>query len=67
MGRLYDMKLAIEDVIARKGVEEYVTKGKISAQAGFVLSLVKRDGPDDPVKIERLRTAVFEVLGEQLY
>ncbi|MDP2300003.1 MAG: hypothetical protein U1E08_04260 [Coriobacteriia bacterium] len=66
MGRLRDMVWDIEALIVRKGLDEFGTKGRISANAGFVLSLVNDRTPDDPTKIERLRQAVYDVTGERI-
>lgn len=66
MGKLSDMVWDIEALIARKGLDEFGTKGRISANAGFVLSLVSERTPDDPDKIQRLREAVFNVTGERI-
>lgn len=66
MGRLSGMVWDIEALIARKQLDEFGTKGRISAKAGFVLSLVDERTPDDPDKIQRLKDAVFDVVGERI-
>ena len=66
MGKLSDMVWDIEALIARKGLDEFGTKGRISASAGFVLSLVSERTPDDPDRIQRLKDAVFTVTGERI-
>lgn len=66
MGRLHGMLWEIERLIVSKGLDEFSTKGRISANAGFILSLVNDRTPDDPDKIQRLKDAVFEVLGERI-
>lgn len=66
MGRLRNMVWDIEAIIARRELDEFATKGRISANAGFVLSLVNDRTPDDPDKIERLRQAVYDIIGERI-
>jgi len=66
MGQLSRMVWDIEALIARKGLDEFMTKGRISANAGFVLSLVDERTPDDPDKIQRLRDAVLLVTDEKI-
>jgi hypothetical protein len=64
VGQLYDTIERIEQVIAQKHLEGFKTKGLIALRAGFSLALVDRGTPDDAAKLERLRQAARQVLGE---
>lgn len=66
MGRLYDAKLKLEQVIREKQLNEANTKGTLSLQSGLLLALVRQDTPDDPVKLEKLRKAAKALLGTDL-
>lgn len=63
MGALYDVKLSIEQAINAKKLDVAKTNGSIALKAGVLLALVSPSTPDDPVKLQRLRTAAKEVLG----
>jgi hypothetical protein len=43
-----------------------VVRGKIALQAGFLLSLINPNSPDDPVKIEKLKKAAESVMQVKL-
>lgn len=66
MGQLYDMVQQVDQLIQRKGLPFAKTKGLVVIRAGFSLVLIEPSTPDDPAKAERLRTAVKDVLGENL-
>lgn len=66
MGQLYQAVRSIEQIIARKTLDDFKTKGLISMKAGFFLSIITADTPDDPERITRLRSAAEEVLGEKM-
>ncbi|MBU4556107.1 MAG: hypothetical protein KJ747_04480 [Actinobacteria bacterium] len=66
MGQLYQAVSAVEQVISRKGLDDFKTKGLISMKAGFFLSIVNSTTPDDTQKIGSLRSAAEEVLGEKM-
>ncbi len=66
MGQLYQAVSAVEQVIARKGLDDFKTKGLISMKAGFFLSIINSTTPDDATKITSLRSAAEEVLGEKM-
>jgi hypothetical protein len=66
MGQLYEMVQQLDQLIQRKGLPFAKTKGLVVIKAGFSLVLVEPSTPDDPSKIEKLRTAVKEVVGEKL-
>jgi hypothetical protein len=66
MGQLYEMVQQLDQLIQRKGLPFAKTKGLVVIKAGFSLVLVEPSTPDDPSKIEKLRAAVKEVVGEKL-
>lgn len=66
VGQLYDTIQRIEQVIARKNLQPFRTKGLIALRAGFSLSLVEAGTPDDAGKVASLKRAAQDVLGEPL-
>jgi hypothetical protein len=64
MGLLYETVKRVEAAIERKGLPLYKTRGLIALKAGFLLGMVVADTPDDADKIEHLKAAAREVLGE---
>jgi hypothetical protein len=65
MSQLYDAKVKVEQLLAKKG-DATELRGKIGMRIGFLLSLVTPASPDDPVRLDRLKKAVAEVLQEKL-
>lgn len=66
MGKLYDAKARLEQVIRDRGLDASRLLGKISLRSGTLLALVLPDTPDDPAKLERLRAAAKELLSIDL-
>ena len=66
MGILYDHAVKIEQHIESNGLDVFKTRGALAMRSGFIISLIKPDDPDDPMKIELLRKAAEEVLGLRL-
>jgi len=66
VGKLYDYAQRIEEHIQRNNLDVFTTRGAIGMKAGFIVSLITPNDPDDPVKIEKLRNAVQSVLGIRL-
>lgn len=66
MGQLFGAVQAVEQIIARKGLDDFKTKGLISMKSGFFLSIITPDTPDDSAKLTSLRAAAEEVLGEKM-
>jgi hypothetical protein len=66
MGRLYDAKLKVEQIIREKNLNEAETKGALSLKSGLLLALVRQDTPDDPVKLEKLRAAARALLKSEI-
>ena len=65
MGQLYQTIQRIEQVIARKNLQPFRTKGLIALKAGFSLALIEAGTPDDDAKQASLERAAAHVLGEQ--
>lgn len=65
MGRLYEAVGRIDSTIARKGMDTFKTRGLISMRAGFLLSLVRPDDPDDEERLAVLRDVCCDVFGER--
>jgi hypothetical protein len=66
MGRMYEMVQRIDSIIDRKGLDAFKTKGQISLECGFFVSLIGPDEPDDDQKIRTLADAAQRVLGEPI-
>jgi hypothetical protein len=66
MGQLYDARVKVEKLLTEQNGDVTELRGKIGMRIGFLLALVTPKSPDDPVRLERLRQAVAEVLHAQL-
>jgi len=66
MGKLYDAKLKVEQLIAERKLNETEVKGQLSLRSGLLLALVREETPDDPTKLEKLRAAVRAVLKAEI-
>jgi hypothetical protein len=66
MGQLYDAKVKVEQVIEQKKLDAVQIKGKLSLKSGLLFAIIRPNTPDDPVKLEKLRAAVRELLGVDL-
>lgn len=66
MGVLHDLKNSVEATAASQGRDVCLVRGEISRKAGFMLALIGPSSPDDPDKIDRLRSAAFEILNTRL-
>ncbi len=66
MGKLYDARLKIEQIIDARKLDPVKTKGEIGLKAGLMLAFVNAGTPDDDTKLARLKGAVKEVLGENI-
>lgn len=64
MGLLYQTIQRIDEVIERRALQGFRTRGLIALKAGFSLALIEESTPDDPAKVHRLKEAAREVLGE---
>jgi hypothetical protein len=66
MGKLYDAKVRLEQVIREKRLDEAEVKGRLSLKSGVLLALVRPETPDDPAKLEKLRAAARQVLRAEI-
>jgi hypothetical protein len=66
MGKLYDAKVRLEQVIREKRLDEAEVKGSLSLKSGVLLALVRPETPDDPAKLEKLRAAARLVLKAEI-
>ncbi len=62
--KLHALVLRINQVIERKKLEPFSTRGEIALQAGFGLGFIDAETPDDPEKLTKLEAAASAVLGE---
>lgn len=64
MGRLFDLCRRVSDQLERSHTEPIAlvrAKGEIAAKAGFLVTLVSPNDPDDAEKIRRLQAAAHEL------
>ncbi len=66
MGRLYDAIRKVDGLIESKGLDAFQVRGQISLKAGFFMAIVTPEDPDDPDRIAALKSAVREIIGEDL-
>ena len=64
MNQIFRLKQKIDELIVSKGLDRFRTYGEIGLKAGFMISIISENSPDDPGKINSLRSAVKGVLGE---
>ncbi len=62
MGKLFDARQRIDQVIAQRNLEAVQVRGAIGLKAGMLLGLILPSTPDDDDKLQRLRAAAREVL-----
>lgn len=63
MGKLYDACKQVIDYIDSSGQDVFKARGSIAMRTGFLITLVREDDPDDPVKVKAVVDAAQEVLG----
>lgn len=66
MGKLYDYCCRIQEHIERNDLDVFKTRGELALKAGFLITLIGPDDPDDPARIAALRDAARETLGLEL-
>ena len=66
MGRLYEYAVRIQKTIESRDLDLYKTRGALAMKAGFIVTLIQPDDPDDPDRIQALREAAREVLDLEL-
>jgi hypothetical protein len=62
MGKLFDAKQRIDELIVQHGLDPVQTRGSIGLRAGTLLGLIMQSTPDDETKLKRLTEAAKEVL-----
>jgi hypothetical protein len=62
-GELWRTVQRIDELLAGHGGNRFKLRGLIAMKAGFALDLVEPDSPDDPERLQRLRSAAAAVLG----
>lgn len=63
MGKLYEACRQVIDYIDSSGQDVFKARGSIAMRTGFLITLVREDDPDDPVKVQAVIDAAQEVLG----
>lgn len=66
MGKLYDYCQQIQSHIDTNHLDVFKSRGELALRCGFLVSLIGPDDPDDPQKVEALRSAAREVFGIDL-
>lgn len=66
MGKLFDFSQQIQKHIEDNNLDVFRTRGELAMRCGFIVTLIKPDDPDDPGKIEALRSAAKTALGIDL-
>lgn len=61
MGKLYDVRMKIEQITKDRNLDPFKTKGELTLRCGFMISLIKESTPDDEEKLKKLKNAVREV------
>ena len=64
-GALWALSRKIDRIIARKGLDVGMTRGEIGLRAGVLMNF-DENTPDDIIKINGIKMAVREILGEEL-
>lgn len=65
-GQLYRLVQRIDEITVRAGLDRFKLRGKIAFKAGFSLDLIDPDTPDDPGRVQKLKSAASEILGQPL-
>jgi hypothetical protein len=63
MGKLFEYRNIVEDKVKALGKDKFKVKGEIGMKSGLVLGMIDANTPDDPAKVQALKTAIKEVLG----
>jgi len=66
MSQIYRLKSRIDELIASKRLDKFKTYGEIGLKAGFMISIINENSPDDPARANSLRAAVKDVIGEAI-
>lgn len=62
MGQLHELKQRIDQAIVVHKLDATKTRGMIGMKAGFLIGMIDANTPDDPAKLQKLRTAAQEVM-----
>lgn len=62
--KLHALVQRINEVIERRKLDPFATRGEIALRAGFGLGFIDAETPDDPDKLASLKAAARAVLGE---
>lgn len=65
-GQLYRLVQRIDEITVRAGLDRFKLRGRIAFKAGFSLDLIDPDTPDDPGRVQKLKSAASEILGQPL-
>jgi hypothetical protein len=66
MGKVYDYCQKIQEHIDASGQDVYKARGAVALRVGFLITLVKPTDPDDPERIEALKSAAKDLFGLSL-
>ena len=66
VGVLYEYCERIQQHIQGNGLDVFRTRGELALKAGFLITIVEPNDPDDPQLIQSLRQAALDVLGLRL-
>lgn len=65
MGTLYDLSTSVMRTLEMRHDGDPMgllrAKGNLCTRTGFMVSMIARNDPDDPAKIEKLRQAAVEL------
>lgn len=62
MGQLFELSKKIDEIITQKGLDKLPTRGKIGLKSGILMAFNEKT-PDDPEKIQKIKSAASEILG----
>jgi hypothetical protein len=67
MGKLYEYSQQIQKHIEANNLDVFKSRGELAMRCGFIVTLITPDEPDDPAKMEALRSAAKTVFNLDLY
>ncbi|HUE23024.1 MAG TPA: hypothetical protein VMQ86_15165 [Bryobacteraceae bacterium] len=62
MAQLFDIRCKLDQFIAERKLDKITVYGDIGLKAGFLVSLLRGNTPDDEAKLLKFRKAAQEVL-----
>lgn len=63
MGKLFEYRMVIENKVKDMGQDAFKVKRQIGVTSGVLLGSIGANTPDDPEKIQALKSAIEELLG----